>query len=53
MFQSMMLTINSYINFYQSYAAEQWRTITPEMYIALLSLIGFVGWVSMKSDTKR
>ena len=49
----MMLTINSYISFYQSYAADQWRNLTPETYIALLSLIGFIGWVTMKSGTKR
>ena len=53
MFHSMMLTINNYIGFYQSYAADQWRNLNPETYIALLSLIGFIGWVTMKSGTKR
>ena len=53
MFQSMMLTINNYLSFHQSYLVEQWNNLNPETYIALLSLIGFVGWMAMKSSTKR
>ena len=53
MFQNIIVTIKSYLSFYQSYLVKQWRDLTPETYVALLIIIAFVGWMMMHNSTKK
>lgn len=53
MFASFTLTVKRYLSFYEQYFTDLWRDMSPEAYVAILSLVGFIGWMLMRSGTKK
>ncbi|MCA9089167.1 MAG: hypothetical protein KDA90_11115 [Planctomycetaceae bacterium] len=48
-----MQTINFYLRFYQRSAVDFWHHITPMQYGCLLIAVAVVGWLTMRSASRR
>ncbi|MCH8828289.1 MAG: hypothetical protein IID45_01795 [Planctomycetes bacterium] len=53
MYESFTSTVSHYWTFYVESLKSQWHNMTPMKYGILLISIGVVGFLSMKSSTKR
>jgi hypothetical protein len=55
MFLSLILarSLRSYLDFYQDYALDKWRHLTPMQYGVLLISVGVFGWLLMKSANRK
>ncbi len=52
MWDTIVLTVSEYIDFYISYAHGQWRDLTPMKYGGLLISVAVFGWLLMKHGAK-
>jgi len=52
MFENVTNTVSTYLSFYGQFFLQQWSTMTPMKYGALLLAVGVFGWVLMKSSQK-
>ena len=53
MWETLVTTYSSYMEFYRGFLLDHWRHMTPMKYGILLISIGVFGWIMMKSGAKQ